>query len=135
MRLQRSIRLMTAARAIRWIGWGFGEAFLPIFLLHLSKTFTDTGLLKSLYEIVSIATLPLIGAWADRLPGKSMVITSLAIYPVIGLGYLLAGFTGVVAFAAVSLGLNGFLWELENIGVATYLRRLSPRGAVSSTFG
>jgi MFS family permease len=129
------LRLIALARSVRWVGWGFGEALLPIFLLHFSKTLAQTGLLKSLYEVVSIGTLPLIGFWADRCPAKRLIIVSLALYPLIGIGYLVAGVSGMLIPAAISLGLNGFLWEMENIGVATYYRRLCPPNVLASAFG
>ena len=134
-RLPHGVRLFAWVRAIRWFGWGFGESLLPIFILSFSHTFAEAGLFSSTVEIVSLMSLPIIGMWADRVPAKRLVLWSLILYPLVGLGYLLAGSFGLALFIVLARAVNGFTWELENVGVATYYRRVIDRRNIAASFG
>jgi MFS transporter, DHA1 family, multidrug resistance protein len=129
------VRLFAWVRAIRWFGWGFGESLLPIFILSFSHTFAEAGLFSSTVEFVSLMSLPVIGMWADRVPAKRLVLWSLILYPLVGLGYLLAGIFGLAVFIVLARAANGFTWELENVGVATYYRRVVDRRNIAASFG
>jgi MFS family permease len=129
------VRLFAWVRAIRWFGWGFGESLLPIFILSFSHTFAEAGLFSSTVEIVSLISLPIIGTWADRVPAKRLVLWSLILYPLVGLGYLLAGIFGLAIFVVLARAVNGFTWELENVGVATYYRRVIDQRNIAASFG
>jgi MFS family permease len=80
-------------------------------------------------------SLPIIGMWADRVPAKRLVLWSLILYPLVGLGYLLAGIFGLAVFIVLARAVNGFTWELENVGVATYYRRVIDRRNIATSFG
>jgi MFS family permease len=80
-------------------------------------------------------SLPIIGMWADRVPAKRLVLWSLILYPLVGLGYLLAGIFGLALFIVLARAVNGFTWELENVGVATYYRRVIDRRNIAASFG
>jgi len=133
--LPSGVRLFAWVRAIRWFGWGFGESLLPIFILSFSHTFAEAGLFSSTVEIVSLMSLPIIGMWADRIPAKRLVLWSLILYPLVGLGYLLAGIFSLAVFVVLARAVNGFTWELENVGVATYYRRVIDRRNIAASFG
>jgi MFS family permease len=133
--LPNGVRLFAWVRAIRWFGWGFGESLLPIFILSFSHTFAEAGLFSSTVEIVSLMSLPIIGIWDDRVPAKRLVLWSLILYPLVGLGYLLAGIFGLAVFVVLARAVNGFTWELENVGVATYYRRVIDRRNIAASFG
>jgi MFS family permease len=135
MSLPNGVRLFAWVRAIRWFGWGFGESLLPIFILSFSHTFAEAGLFSSTAEIVSLMSLPVIGMWADRIPAKRLVLWSLILYPLVGLGYLLAGVFGLAVFIVFARAVNGVTWELENVGVATYYRRVIDRSNIATSFG
>jgi MFS family permease len=134
-RLPHGVRLFAWVRAIRWFGWGFGESLLPIFILSFSHTFAEAGLFSSTVEIVSLLSLPIIGMWADRVPAKRLVLWSLILYPLVGFGYLLAGIFSLAVFVVLARAVNGFTWELENVGVATYYRRVIDRRNIAASFG
>jgi MFS family permease len=134
-RLPHRVRLFAWVRAIRWFGWGFGESLLPIFILSFSHTFAEAGLFSSTVEIVSLLSLPIIGMWADRVPAKRLVLWSLILYPLVGFGYLLAGIFSLAVFVVLARAVNGFTWELENVGVATYYRRVIDRRNIAASFG
>ncbi len=133
--LPRGIRLLAWARAIRWIGWGFGEALLPVFILLFSNTFAEMGLISASVEISGLVCLPLIGMWADRVPARRLVLWSLILYPLVGISYFLAGVWGTAIFIVIARIINGFTYELENIGIATYYRRETSEKKIAASFG
>lgn len=133
--LSPSIKLIAWARTIRWIGWGFGESLIPLFIFYFSRTFAEAGLFKSIYDIVILLALPILGAWADRVSAKHLIIVALILYPFVGIGYFLAGVFGVAIFIVLARALNGFLWGMEDMGVSTYYRRMANRGTVGASFG
>ncbi len=133
--IRREIRALAWARAIRWIGWGFGESLIPILVLRVSKTFAQMGLFSSTTNIVALASLPIIGTLADRMPAKRLILLSLVLYPLVGISYFLAGAFGIPALIIVAMGFNGFTWELENVGIATYYRRVTESGRIAVSFG
>jgi len=133
--LVRNIKLIAWARTVRYIGWGFGEPLLPIFLLSFSHSFAMAGLLMALLELTTIITLPLVGALADHVPARSLVVIGLLIYPFIGLSYYLAGALGVVGMIVAARLLNGIGWPFESVGIDTYYRRMVEKGSLLRSFG
>lgn len=135
MNYQAGIKLLTLATAVRWIGWGFVEALLPIFLYSFSKTYADSGILKSTYDIIFMLTVPIAGALADRISSRTVVLAALTIYPFIGMSYFLAGLTGGVIFIVLARIMNGLSFSLDSVGRATYFRRIAPAEKSSEVFG
>ncbi len=133
--LPYGVKLIAWARTVRWIGWGFGEALIPLLIFSFSKTFAEAGLLRSTYEITLLLALPIIGAIADRKSAKYLIVVALALYPLVGVSYFFAGVFGAAIFIVIARGLNGFLWGMENIGVSTYYRRIANRANIGSSFG
>ena len=133
--LSAGIKHIAWARAARWIGWGFGEALIPIFIFKFSGTFAEAGLMRSVYEIVMLLSLPIIGNLADRLSARYLILVSLALYPFVGLSYFFAGVFGMAVFIVVARAINGFLWSLENMGVTTYYRRMANHRNLATSFG
>lgn len=133
--LPDEVWLFAWVRAIRWIGWGLGKPLLPVFIMAFSQTFAEAGLFNSTLRIVSLASLPIIGIWVDRTPAKRLVLWSLLLYPLVGLGYLLAGMFRMAVFMVSARALQGFTWELENVGMATYYRRVIERAKIATSFG
>lgn len=122
-------------RAIRWIGWGLGEALLPVFIITFSKTFAEAGLFSSTVEIAALVSLPLIGMWADKASAKRLILVSLLLYPLVGLSYFLAGAFGMAIFIIIARLANGVTWALENMGIETYYRRIVDRDHIATSFG
>ncbi len=133
--LPPSIKLIAWARTIRWIGWGFGESLIPLFIFYFSHTFAEAGLFQSIYYIVTLIALPIIGAWADQTSAKYLIIVALILYPFVGISYFLAGIFGAAIFIVLARSLNGFLWGLEDMGVSTYYRRMTNHNAIGTSFG
>jgi MFS family permease len=133
--LPSGVRLFAWVRAIRWFGWGFGEALLPVFIMGFSHTFVEAGLFSSTVELVSLLSLPFIGVWADKMPAKRLVLWSLLLYPMVGVFYMLAGIFSMAIFIIFARAINGFTWELENVGIATYFRRVIGRRKIATSFG
>ncbi|MDE1874748.1 MAG: MFS transporter [Patescibacteria group bacterium] len=134
-KLPYGVRVLAWMRAIRWIGWGLGEALLPVFILSFSHTFAEAGLFSSTVDIASLVSLPLIGAWADRASSKRLILISLLLYPLVGVSYFFAGALGMAIFVVIARIVNGVTWEFENIGVETYYRRTVDASHVATSFG
>src|SRR4051812_23862015 len=96
--LSRGVRLVAAARAIRWIGWGFGEALLPIFFVQFSSSLTEAGLLQATMQMVFLIIFPLVGMLADTFPARTLLIAAALFYPFIGLSFYVAGISGLILF-------------------------------------
>ncbi len=128
------VRLISWATAIRFIGWGFAESFIPIFLLSFAHNYTDTGLLRSIFDIVFLLSLPIVSHFANRISGKKIILSGLVLYPFIALSYYLAGAFGMVAFILVARVLNGVSFSLDSVGRRTYMRRVSHNN-VGELFG
>ncbi|MCR4327630.1 MAG: MFS transporter [Nanoarchaeota archaeon] len=132
---KKGIKLLTLATSVRWLGWGFGEAFIPVFLLLFSKNFLEAGILASAYYLLFFLSLPISSYIADRYNVKKMLLTAMIIYIFIGLGYFVAGITGAVIFIILSRSLSGVSFSMDQIGKESYIMRHSPKGKVSETFG
>ena len=133
--LPHGIRLLAYARAIRWVGWGFGEALIPVFIVSFSHTFAQMGLFSSTVKLAALISLPVIGMMADRMPAKHLVLASLVLYPLVGINYFLAGSLVSAVFIVLARAINGVTWELENVGIETYYRRTAHHTKIATLFG
>lgn len=129
------VRILTLATSIRWIGWGFAESLIPVFLFTLAQSHADAGILKSFYDLSFIIALPLIGVLADRMRGTTLVMMGMVLYLFVGTGYLLAGLTGYVVFVIIARLINGVGYAFDSIGRETYFRRHTPKEKLATAFG
>jgi MFS family permease len=129
------VKMLASARAIRWIGWGLGEALIPVFLVSFSHTFLQLGIFSSLTEMAALVSLPIIGVWADKGPARRLVLISLLLYPLIGGSFFLAGAMNLAVFVVLAKVINGFTWEMENVGIETYYRRVVHHTRIATSFG
>ncbi len=125
LHIPKGIRLISWATAIRFVGWGVVEIFIPVFLLSFAQNFTETGFLKSIYDIVFLLSLPIISRLADRISGKKIILSGLILYPIISLCYFFAGVYGAVIFIIIARVVNGLSYALDSVGKKTYIRRHS----------
>lgn len=133
--IPQGVRILTYATSIRWMGWGFAEALIPIFLFSFAGTYAATGLLRSAYDVGFILMLPVAGMAADRFLSTTLILIGLVIYLFIGSAYFLAGATGLVIFAVIARFLNGISFSLDALGRETYIRRHTPREKIATVFG
>ncbi|NCN87191.1 MFS transporter [archaeon] len=129
------IKLLTKITSIRWFGWGLGETFIPIFILLFSANFFETGLLTSIYYVMFFLFIPISGYLADKIKIKYILILGLSIYIFIGVGYFLAGFTGMIIFLILARMLNGISYSLDQVGRETYFVRHVSKKNESESFG
>ena len=129
------VRVLTFATSIRWIGWGFAESLIPIFLFSFGHSHANAGILKSFYDIDFIIALPLIGVLADRMRGTTLILIGLGLYVFVGTGYLLAGITGLVIFIVIARFFNGIGYAFDSVGRETYFRRHTPKEKLATVFG
>jgi MFS family permease len=129
------VKLFMWSRLVRWLGWGFGESLIPIFIFSLSVSYAEAGLMNAAYNLALLCSLPIIGSLVDRTSAKTFVIIALIAYPFVGVGYFLAGVTGMAGFIIFARALNGVTWAFEGTGIDTYYRRTTNRACLSSSFG
>ncbi len=129
------VRMLTWVTAIRWVGWGFAETLVPIFLYSFGHTFAEAGLLRSSYDIAFIISLPIIGMAVDRVRATTIILIGLLLYLFVGAGYLLAGVTGLAIFIVIGRLFNGVAYALDSVGRETYFRRHTPKEKIATVFG
>ncbi|KKQ34018.1 MAG: hypothetical protein US50_C0065G0009 [Candidatus Nomurabacteria bacterium GW2011_GWB1_37_5] len=134
-KIPKGIKLLTWATTIRWVGWGFFEAILPVFIFSFTASFAETGVLKSVYYVVFLVAAPLAGMLTDKVSSKVIVLIGLAMYPFISLSYFFAGATGMALFIVIARALNGFGYAFDAVGRATYFRQNVPEDKIATTFG
>lgn len=134
LHIPQGIRLISWATAVRFAGWGFVEVFVPIFLLSFVNNYAETGLLKSIYDIVFLLALPVISRLADHVSSKKIILSGLVLYPLIALCYYFAGLYGAVALVIIARCINGLSFALDSVGKKTYMRRYA-HGHIGVIFG
>lgn len=133
--MPQSVKLLAWSRAVRWVGWGFGESLIPIFILGFTHTFAEAGLMRAVVDIAALLALPVVGALADRMSARKLILIGLAVYPLVGLAYYFAGVFGMAIFIVIARALNGLTWEFEDMGINTYYNRVAPKDSLASAFG
>ena len=133
--IPEDIKIMTYATTIRWIGWGFVEGLIPIFLLGFANSYAETGLLKSSYDLAYIISVPIIGALVDKISARTIILIGLCIYPFVGLTYYLAGAFSLVSFLIIARVLNGVGYAMDSVGREVYMRRHVEKDKISTAFG
>lgn len=129
------VRILTLVTSIRWFGWGFAESLLPVFLYSFVGSYAQAGLLRSVHDVAFIVSLPLIGMAADRMRSTVIVLAGLALYLLVGTGYLFAGLTGLAIFVVIARFVNGIGYALDSVGRETYFRRHTEPSRLATVFG
>lgn len=133
--IEEGVRLISIATSIRWFGWGFAEAFLPIFLFSFAHTYAETGLLRSVYGIIFLFFLPVVSWLADNIASKKLMLFALLLYPLISISYFSAGAFGIVAFVVCARIINGVAYALDSVGRSTYVRTHAKTDSIATSFG
>ena len=133
--IPRSIKMLTIARSVRWFGWGLCETIIPILLFSFSRSYVEAGIFRSIYNIVFILALPIVSILADKIPAKKLILFALALYPLIGISYFVAGILGTALFIVIARAINGITWCCDSVGGDTYLRRFAFSDHISKSFG
>lgn len=129
------IRLLTMVTSIRWFGWGFAETLIPVLLFSFGNNFAEAGILKAAVDITFILALPVVGMLADKVRSTTLILIGLFLYLFVGLGYFLAGITGMLIFVILARLINGVSWGLDVVGRETYFRRHVSKDKIATTFG
>lgn len=133
--IPKEIKLITLARSIRWFGWGMCETLIPVLLFSFSHSYIEAGFFRSVYDIVFLLALPVVSIFADRVSAKFLLLTALAIYPLIGLSYFMSGIVGAAFFVLLARIINGVAWCCDSVGGDTYIRRFALTNHLSKSFG
>ncbi|MCX6736256.1 MAG: MFS transporter [Candidatus Parcubacteria bacterium] len=133
--VEDGVRTIAMSTSIRWFGWGFAEAFFPIFLFSFSQTYAEAGLFRSVFGIAFLLSLPIVSWFADNIASKKLMFVSLLIYPFVSISYFFAGSLGVVAFLIGARALNGIAYALDSVGRATYVYTHTKTNNIATSFG
>ena len=128
-------KILTTVTSIRWIGWGFAESLIPVFLYSFGHTFAQAGLLRSSYDIAYIIALPLVGVFADRMRATSLVLIGLFFYLFVGASYFFAGLTGLAIYIVLARAINGVAYAFDGVGRSTCIRRHTHQSKLATVFG
>lgn len=133
--IPRGVQIVTFVTSVRWFGWGFAEALIPVLLFSFGNSFAEAGLLKASIDITFILALPFIGMFADKIRATTLILIGAFLYLFVGLGYFLSGVTGMVIFLVLARLINGVSWGLDVVGRETYIRRHVEKSSVATAFG
>jgi MFS family permease len=118
------------------LGWGIIDPFLSIFIHNIVKNYSMAGLLYGLFFLIGAGLSVPVGDLADKANKIRYVLISLLSYPLLGVLYFATAFLGglSVALLFVARALHG-LAALFWVMVEGFIRRNSPKGETSATFG
>jgi MFS family permease len=133
--ISQGIKVVTLARSIRWFGWGMCETLIPVLLFSFSHSYVEAGIFRSIYDVIFLLSLPFVSVLADKIPAKRLILFALALYPLIGVSYFVAGAVGTAFFIVLARAVNGITWCCDSVGGDTYLRRFAINEHLSKTFG
>ncbi len=109
-KIPKEIRIIALFTSILYLGRWFFEAYLPIFLSSFANTHAETGMLKSIYDVIFFLVAPIAWYFADRISAKKIILLWLCCYPLISLSYFFAGITYLAIFIVIARIINGFAY-------------------------
>ncbi|MBI4993989.1 MFS transporter [Candidatus Wolfebacteria bacterium] len=131
----RDVKFLTWATTVRFMGWSFVESLIPVFLFSFARNYAETGLLRSIFDIVYILAVPFVGILADKISTRTILIIGILFYPFVGFFYFWAGVTGVALFIVAARFFNGIGFAFDSIGRSTYFRKHVNKPVISTAFG
>lgn len=134
-KVSREVKLVSISTAVLWFGWGFGEALIPIFLYQFASSYAETGLLKSILDIVALLVTPIIGYYADKISIKKMMLVGTVLYFLIAINYYFAGALAMAIFVVIARALNGLAWPLTCVSRESYICKYTPHRYMARAFG
>lgn len=112
----------------RW----FVEAFIPVFIFSFVRGYTETWILKSVYDVIFFLAAPIVWYLADKISTRKIILIGLCFYPLISFSYFFAGITSVAVFIVIARILNWISNSLMCIGRGTYIYHFSKWKIASS---
>ena len=85
----QTLRRLTLIVAIQWMGATLGLPLLPLFLEHRGGTPTIVGFIMASFFIAGVATQFALGHLADRFGRRKILMSSLVIYGLASMTFLL----------------------------------------------
>jgi MFS family permease len=135
MKFPSGVRTVAWATAIRWFGWGLVEALLPIYMYRFTGNYLETALITGAFYLFFILTLPFAGVLADKVNTRTLLLTSLALYVFVGLGYFVAGYAAIIYGVILGRMLNGVAYGIDIVSRFTYYRRHTAKEHSGRVFG
>ena len=131
----REVKIVSISTAVLWFGWGFGESLIPVFLYQFAHTYAETGLLKSIYNIVALLITPVIGYYASKISIKKMMLWGIIFYFMVAVNYYFAGALAMAVFVVIARAINGLAWPLTCVSRESYICKYTPHRKMAQAFG
>ena len=133
----KQLKILMLGMFVYLLAWGAFDPFISIIIYNVVGSYSLAGLLYGLFFLIGAGLAVPVGDLADKVNDMKYTILSMLTYPAIGVLYFLsASFVGVLGlallFAARLLhGVISLFWVM----VEGFIRRHSPKGETSATFG
>ncbi len=136
-KIPKDVKILIFGMFIYVLAWGIIDPFFSIFVHSIVQNYFITSLFYGIFFIVgAFFDLPA-GALAGKINKIKFTVSSMFLYPVLGLLYFSIPFLSsaagliVLFFARVFHGIVGIFWVVEE----SFIREKSPKGETSATFG
>lgn len=117
------VKMVVFVMFLRTFGWGFVDPFFSIFVNGFSETYAGVGGLIAIMNLASLlGTIPLVRL-ADKMRETAIMRDGELMYIFAIIFYILAAFTGRVAFLIPAFIFNGFAMPFMVVGAETFLRK------------
>jgi DHA1 family multidrug resistance protein-like MFS transporter len=131
----QTLRRLTLIVAIQWMGATLGLPLLPLFLEHRGGTPTVVGFVMASFFIAGVATQFALGHLADRFGRRKILMSSLVIYGLASMTFLLPMSAPWFALSRAVQGAAAGAIEVASLSAVAALFSQAERGrAVSRIF-
>jgi len=131
----QTLRRLTIIVAIQWMGATLGLPLLPLFLEHRGGTPTIVGFIMASFFIAGVATQFALGHLADRFGRRKILMSSLVIYGLASMTFLLPMSAPWFALSRAVQGAAAGAIEVASLSAVAALFSQAERGrAVSRIF-
>ncbi len=128
----QTLNRLTVVVALQWMGATLGLPLLPLFLEHRGGTPTIIGFIMASFFVAGVATQFALGHLADRFGRRPILITSLVIYGVASMTYLLPVVAPWFALTRAFQGSAAGAIEVASLSAVSALFAESERGRAVS---
>ncbi len=130
-----TLRRLTVIVGLQWLGASLGLPLLPLFLEHRGGTPTVIGMIMSAFFVAGVATQFALGHLVDRFGRRVVLLSSLGLYGVASMTYLLPVSAPYFIVTRVAQGAAAGAIEVASLSAVAALYPEHERGrAVSRIF-
>ncbi|MGC8498497.1 MAG: MFS transporter [Acidimicrobiales bacterium] len=132
---RRTLQQLMVIVGLQWLGASLGLPLLPLFLEHRGGTPSVIGIIMSAFFLAGVATQFALGHLVDRFGRRTILLTSLLVYAVASMTYLLPVSAPVFILTRMLQGAAAGAIEVASLSAVAALYPEHERGrAVSRIF-